>query len=189
MSLDVSPSCSLASLSDVDIAGSDGQAPAIIHIDSSEDKAIYEYLTTHTAFRELVADVEKLIEHHCSDKMEFIRHCIKLSLKRAKSGNECQKDSHNIIFKFEWDLIEFLQEQYSCGVNQEFGSILAVTGQSSDAYCSTVQVYIERTWPDHPTALIKAIQSALHSEEKIATCELIHKISYPQIVIGALSYT
>ena len=60
------PAANFISLSDFEdeIPSSNGNNAQVVHIDAAEDRDIYEYLTTHDAFRHLVSEVQRLVERH-----------------------------------------------------------------------------------------------------------------------------
>ena len=130
-----------------------------VHISKTEDEEIYNYLTSHSAFRALAQQLELLVERDYCDKMDLIRHRISLGLRRPAYQN-MSGEGFSVMFYIDgWDIRTFLQEQYSA--LHDLGSILAITGQANNAHMSTVHEYIKRTWPNSPFSLLDAVQSAI----------------------------
>ena len=113
----------LVSLSDFEdeIPSSNGNNAQVVHIDAAEDRDIYEYLTTHDAFRHLVSEVRGLVERHYSNQMELVRHCVLLSIRRPLHLDAYLFGHHNAMFHVDWDLITFLQSN-SLRPRPRFGS-------------------------------------------------------------------
>jgi hypothetical protein len=180
VSVGVGPASHPASLSDFDqtSSSSESEIDEVVHFTPREDKDIYDFLTTHHAFQELVKDVRQLVERYFSDQMEFIRNRVLLGLRRSihrrihKPGRQSR---HTAIFYLDWDILSFLREQYPLGLSQGLDSILTISGQATDAYMSTVRNYLEITWPGNPTALLDALQGAVvnYPQSETSGCKYV----------------
>ena len=127
---------------------------------TAENARIHEFMTTHNAFQQLVFDVQKLVERHYSNRMDLVRHCIFLSIRRPSYFNPYSRGRFQARFRVGWDIPKFLCH-YTCGNDQDLGSILAITGEAGNAYLSTIRSYLERTWPTNPVVLLDAVQRAI----------------------------
>jgi hypothetical protein len=135
----------------------------------SEQARHHEWETTR---REHEGSTDEVLQQPpTGNQMELIRYRVLLSIWRPDNIHyyEHQKDCHRTVFDMKWDVLGFLQAQYTGGITQELGHVLAITGQARDAYCSTVHTYLELTWPNKSMILLEAIQSAIGSEEKISS--------------------
>ncbi|KAE8452013.1 hypothetical protein EG329_002178 [Mollisiaceae sp. DMI_Dod_QoI] len=160
---DAKPASHPASLSDFDHAGSSSESEMdeVVHTTPGEDKEIYDFLTTHHAFKELVVDLQQLVERHYSNHMEVIRNRILLALQRPIDKDKHEPSRHVAMFYLDWGILTFLQEQYPFGLAQDLGSVLTITGQATDAYMSTIRNYLQGFWPSYPSVLLDAIQGAI----------------------------
>jgi hypothetical protein len=174
------PASHPASLSDFDqtSSSSESEMDEVVHFTPREDKDIYDFLTTHHAFQELIQDVRQLVERYFSDQMEVIRNRVLLGVRRTidrgihKPGRQSR---HTATFYLDWDILSFLREQYPLGLSQGLESILTISGRATNAYMSTVRNYLEATWPGNPTALLDALQGAVlnYPQSETSGCKYV----------------
>ncbi|CZR65722.1 uncharacterized protein PAC_15622 [Phialocephala subalpina] len=157
------PASHPVSLSDFDHAASSSESEIgeVVHTTPGEDKEIYNFLTSHHAFQELVTDLQHLVERHYSNQLETIRQRVSLGLRRPTNARKSEPGRHAAMFYLDWDILTFLQEQYPLGLAQDLGSVLTITGQATDAYMATVREYLNGTWPSYPSTLLDALQGAI----------------------------
>ena len=155
-----------------DFTSSNGDDGKAFSKSMAENADIFEFMTTHDAFQQLVSNVQKLVERHYSNRMDLVRQCILLSARRPLNFDAYSTGRLQVQFCIDWDIWSFLQH-YPCGLAQDLGSVLAITGEAGDAYLSTVRTYLERTWPTHPLTLLDTIQRAItNAAQAIApSCE------------------
>lgn len=154
---------------DRDTITSDGIDADIIHIGATEDREIYQYLTTHIAFQNLVSKALKLIKRYYSNQMGLIRHRVLLGLGRPLTFGIPALDRQRAIFHIDWNIPDFLRDKYASGITQDLGCILAITGQAKNAHLSTVRSYLNLMWPKNPSSLLGAIQSAINKYSQLST--------------------
>jgi hypothetical protein len=85
------------------------------------------------------------------------------------------------MFYLDFDILAFLQEQYSLGLAQDLGSILTITGQATNAYMSTVRDYLKHMWPAYPSILLEAIQGAIvhYPQEETSGSKYALSVHFP----------
>jgi hypothetical protein len=145
-------------------SSSESEMDEVVHTTPEEDRDIERFLTTHHAFQELIVEVQSLMEHHHNDQMVVIRNRVMLGLRRPMDKADHRHrppGRHAAMFYLDWDIVSFLQEQYTLGLDQDIGSLLTITGQATDAFMSTVRTYLEYTWPAYPVALLESLQAAI----------------------------
>ena len=140
-----------------DDASSNGPERSDIYPPSINDREIYKYVTTHPSFWGLISRLCESVAHYHAGQMGLISRTITQCFRRLSNEGELVEAK----FIVDWDIIGFLQRQYDLGVNQELGSILALTGQSVNAQLSTVRSYLEQTWPTNSLTLLNAIKFAI----------------------------
>lgn len=123
---------------------------------------VLKHLTTQSAFESLIHTTEQLIERYHSQKMDLIRHRTFLSLRRLTDNQVGASNYACAIFNVDWDLREFLNNNYDDGINQKLDRILAVTGVMDNAQLCSVGQYLEWCWPQYSFQLVKALQKALN---------------------------
>lgn len=137
-----------------------------------------EFLTTHPSFEKLVADLQLLFEHYCSEQLQLIQKRVMLCLRRPGPNHqkEIPAKHHTAMFYIDWDVLTFLREHYAQGLRQDLGSVLAITGTSIDAYMTTVRDYLGSGWPKDSLALLDAVQEAIsrYPEDAELGCEFNH---------------
>lgn len=77
---------------------------------------------------------------------------------------------HCVGFLLDFDLEAFLQDSYDASTpraQQDLGSIFIITGASSDAYMSTIRVYLQKTWSDNAFSVLDAIEELLVERSRV----------------------
>jgi hypothetical protein len=126
---------------------------------SLEDKDVYAFLTEHSAFSELVDDLRTLVERHFCDQKELIHHRILLAIRRPSNIEQFSKGSFHASFHVDWNVIDFLQTGYS--LQQDIRHVITITGTPVNAQLTTVEAYLEQTWPLHTWELVNALNTTI----------------------------
>lgn len=121
---------------------------------------VLAYLTSHSAFETLINDIQLLIERFRCNKMDLIRDCVSLSLRRH--GNSVNVEEQcRAAFHVDWDIPEFLESQYADGLEQDLSLSLCFVGQLVNAQLTTIGDYFQRVWPSCPSTLLNAIRRTI----------------------------
>uniref|UniRef100_A0A0B7KL66 Uncharacterized protein n=1 Tax=Bionectria ochroleuca TaxID=29856 RepID=A0A0B7KL66_BIOOC len=98
-----------------------------------------------------------------STTVQDIRDVIKAPLKDSrKVSRKVPSTSHKVIFKFAWDLSNFLLDQQSILDKAEaFGRVIMLTGFRQDAQALTCEQYLTQTWPTTGKQMSECIRDAL----------------------------
>lgn len=124
---------------------------------------ILKYFTGQSSFKNLVRTTEKLFERYHSQKMDLIRNRVSLALRRLPDKKAGAGSPLNAVFNVDWDLKDYLENNYDDGVNQPLDRMLAVTGVIENAQLCSVGDYVEWCWPRHKSQLLRALEQALTS--------------------------
>jgi hypothetical protein len=120
---------------------------ASTHLSSANSSKVFDYLTSHPAFSDLVSMLWESIARHHGGQMDMIRNRI------SKCFQACSPDArktpcvHLAKFIVDWDIAGFLESQYEFGLSHDIGTTLAPTGQLVNAQLLPVRSYLEQTWP------------------------------------------
>jgi hypothetical protein len=89
-------------------------------------------------------------------------------------------ESHRFkaMFSVEWELKQFMKEQFGEACARPMGSVIALTGSALCAQATTVQEYLKRHWPYTGLVLLETLEKALTSG--ISTLSQGKHIPFPQ---------
>lgn len=138
---------------------SDDEAPPDdLYPPGVDDHKVFEFLTTHPAFTGLVNRISALVTDADSTQMDMIRYCVEASIRGSDISMKDSRGSYTVRFHLHWDILGFLEHEYSAGLEQDIGQILTITGKARNAQLTTVRAYLLDHWPLHNETLLKALQ-------------------------------
>jgi hypothetical protein len=138
----------------------------LLNINSDEERDIYEWLTTHSAFKALVAKLVGVIQRACPDQMVFVQRQILRAMRRPIYQQKEANSERKALIRIDWDILQFLREQYACGLEQDLGGVLAITGKAADAQLNTVRSYFERNWDFEQLVLLDTIKASIKAQSR-----------------------
>lgn len=137
---------------------------------------ILEHFTAQPAFEQLIGTVERQIEQYYCEKMPLIRHRTSVALRRHYPGLWRNDGLLCAVFNVDWDLREFLNNNYHAGIHQPLGEVITITGAVDNAQLCSISQYMEWGWPGQGDQIIRAIQQAIReavSEAQKSSCKLL----------------
>lgn len=91
------------------------------------------------------------------------QHLIQLQLGSREDENQ----TFSASFNMQWNLREFMKEQFGDVCKRPVGSVIALTGTATRAQATTVEQYLNRYWPDSGPVLLECLQNSLDSDEEM----------------------
>lgn len=122
---------------------------------------VLRHFTQQQAFKDLVRTTEQLLQRYHSPKMPLIRRLTSVSLRRRLAYQTCDRRRHHASFNIDWNLREFLMNNYEVGIRQRLKNIIAITGGTSNAQLCTVGEYFKWRWLLHHDNLLSAIERTM----------------------------
>ena len=136
-----------------------------LYPDFINDGNISAYLANHTAFDQLVANVQRSIEKYHCNKKDLIKHHLLDALRRRQINADGLGGSFSATFYIDWDIREFLNTQYPAGTDQDLGLSLVFVGHLIDAQLTIIEDYFARVWPKYATAVLKPLARRMRSRD------------------------
>ncbi|EKG22355.1 hypothetical protein MPH_00335, partial [Macrophomina phaseolina MS6] len=126
---------------------------------TSDDESIRQHLTARKEFRILKSGFESITRHYYGDTMKFIQTSILESFRISATTFHAE-------FTAKWDIQRFLKE-YRIEA-QDMGQVLTITGNCHDAQMTTIDHYLQQTWPKDSGILekLKVAVSAVQSGQE-----------------------
>jgi hypothetical protein len=128
---------------------------------TTEDQNLYQYLTEHSAFEELIERLKVLVERHFCAQKELIHHKMLLALRRPSVIENFVNRIFRAVFIFDVKILAFLQESYIAGRSQDLRYIVGITGTTVNAQLATVETYLQQVWPENSWELVEALNLAI----------------------------
>ncbi|KAH6884908.1 hypothetical protein B0T10DRAFT_550784 [Thelonectria olida] len=119
---------------------------------------ILEHFTKQTAFTDLVRSTEQLFQRYHAPKMPFIRRVTSVSLRSYFANAHFEAGRLCAMFRIDWDLREFLTNNYESGIRQKLRNVIAITGETNNAQLCSVSEYFRWCWAPHHEDLLLAIE-------------------------------
>lgn len=129
-------------------------------------------ITNHPGFVRLVQTTKQLIRHYCFDTMKQIQYSLSKLQDRASSSLDDFRHIYQVRFDVHWDLPLFIKERKLCGMTDELGSVLTITGNSRKAQMSTVAQFIRQTWGTQFQVLLPVIQTKISGQRGEEICPI-----------------
>ncbi|CAG7562789.1 unnamed protein product [Fusarium equiseti] len=122
---------------------------------------VMEHLADQPAFEQLITTVEHQLDQYHSDKMQLIRQRTCVALRRHFPNRKGEGALLRAVFNVDWELSDFLTNNYEAGIHQKLDKILAITGSIDCARLCSVGQYFKWCWPRRSSQLLQAIESAI----------------------------
>ncbi|CZR60568.1 uncharacterized protein PAC_10464 [Phialocephala subalpina] len=143
--------------------------PPCLEEEYEEDYAIthspevWEFLTKSPAYKWLIEKMKSgaLLIEIGGTLMERIGNEITRGLSTVASDHGYNNGVCNGFFEITWDLPAFIGHEYAQESNLQLGSIITITGSSTDAQALSCAEYMRQVWPTTGTETLKVLQDAL----------------------------
>ncbi|MCJ1466973.1 hypothetical protein MMC07_005595 [Pseudocyphellaria aurata] len=88
----------------------------------------------------------------------------------AKVGGQPLHNHYQLIFKIEWDPLDFLREQYSnIGKDYELGKVITLNGSAVDAQAVTCAQYMHQMWPSTGDETMQGLEALISRQQSRAS--------------------
>lgn len=122
---------------------------------------VMKHLADQPAFEQLITTVEHQLDQYHSDKMHLIRQRTCVALRRHFPSRKGEGALLRAAFNVDWELSDFLTNNYEAGIHQKLDKILAITGSIDCARLCSVGQYFKWCWPRRSSQLLQAIERAI----------------------------
>ncbi|USP77892.1 hypothetical protein yc1106_05166 [Curvularia clavata] len=108
--------------------------------------ALHGYFKNHPAFGALNSDIQRLMKHFQYDALEHIRQSLSRITRNTSKPTALTAETFKVQFHADWDLVGFLEEPRSHGLNDDLSSVFTITGHTQAAQLETVANFVLHTW-------------------------------------------
>jgi hypothetical protein len=130
-------------------------------VDLREYRTIQQHLIGRVEFGSLCHEVERTMQHYCSDMMRSIQSNISgnMSAPIGSTTNDTEIRRHRLRFEAKCELRAFIESYGSEFV--DLRHTLCITGNAYDAQLTSVGCYLNQVWPQDSECLIDKLQQAI----------------------------